>query len=241
MSKGIFIIGTDTNIGKTLVSAGLMHILNSNSLNACYFKPIISGGFKFGRGLIPLDTVFVKAVAHLKESSVSLSSYIFKTPVSPHLAARLEAKCIKICKIKDRLNYIKSKYNYIIAEGCGGLAVPLDDDGFMLYDLIKELGFSCILVAGAHVGTINHIFLTLELAKVKGIKVKGIIINNYTGESHERDSIETIKKITGAKILGIIPKISGVDMEKLKYSNLKKVFEEAINLKDIIETFENIG
>jgi dethiobiotin synthetase len=241
MSKGLFIIGTDTNIGKTVVSAGLMYLLRKSGFNACYFKPILSGALAFNGGVIPLDTVFVKAVSSLDESSLNISPYIFRTPVSPHLAARLESRQIKVEKIDEKLEYLKSNYQYIIAEGCGGIGVPLNDDGYMLYDLIKHLGFSCVVVASASLGTINHTLLTVKFAESMGIKINGVIINNYTGLNFEDENIEAIKKYSGARILGIIPYIDDIDMEKLKYGNLTKVFEEKVNIGEILSAVEEIG
>jgi dethiobiotin synthetase len=140
MAKGIFIIGTDTGVGKTVVSAGLMKRLRTDGYNVGYFKPILSGaGFRDGN-LAPWDTLFVKKISGLIEDNQNITPYVFQTPVSPHLAVEIENQVIDIAVIQAKYQYLKAKYDYLVVEGCGGLAVPLTRDGYMLYDLIGPMG-----------------------------------------------------------------------------------------------------
>jgi len=222
MAKGVFILGTDTDVGKTVIAGGMVYLLRSKGYNACYFKPVLSGATNKEERLIPGDTRFVKAVSGLKEDDENITPYIFQTPVSPHLASRIENNPIDKNIIREKFENLKSKYDYIITEGSGGLIVPLTDDGFMLYDLIKELGMSCIVVSRAGLGTINHTVLTVRYAQSIGIKIKGIIINGYTGSGLcEDDNIETIKKLTGVTVIGIIRKLNGLDVEEQRIGNVK--------------------
>lgn len=234
MNKGIFIIGTDTDVGKTVVSAGLMHLLRKNNYNACYFKPVLSGALDDFSGLIPGDTRFVKTVAQLEESLDTMTPYQFRTPVSPHLASQIEDTPIQVSVIKDRYHNLCKKYPYMLVEGAGGLAVPLTEDGYMLYSLVQDLDLPVIIVARAGLGTINHTVLTVRYAQSLGIKVKGIIINGYdaTNICHP-DNKKTIEKLTKLPILGLVPSLVGVDVEKLQWGTLKEWFEENI-LVDIL-------
>jgi dethiobiotin synthetase len=132
-------------------------------------------------------------------------------------------------------------YEWIVAEGAGGLAVPLNNDGYMQYDLIRDLGFSCILVSRTTLGTINHTLLTLHYAESLGIRVKGIFMNGYGRSDQERDNIETIKKLTDVPALFTIPTLSAVDTEKLQAGNLRAVFEEIIDIDEIAALMETVG
>jgi len=102
MAKGIFIVGTDTDVGKTVVTAGLMHLLRSNGYNATYFKAALSGAFEVSNELIPGDTLIACDVSNLKESYVNITPYVYKSPVSPHLAAKIENNPIKIEVIREK-------------------------------------------------------------------------------------------------------------------------------------------
>ncbi|MDI3534459.1 MAG: dethiobiotin synthetase [Thermosediminibacterales bacterium] len=241
MAKGIFVIGTDTDVGKTVVTGGLVYLLRSKGYNTCYFKPVLSGAINEDGCLIPGDTRFVKAVSGLEEDYQNITPYIFKTPVSPLLASKMEDKPIDVGVIREKFQYLKSKYDYIVAEGSGGLIVPLTDDGYMLYDLVRELDMHSIVVTRAGLGTINHTVLTVRYAQSVGIRVKGIIMNGYTGCSLcEDDNIEVIEKLTEIPVIGVIHRMDGIDVEKLEMGDLKEEFEKRINVKKLIELMNQL-
>lgn len=162
-AKGIYVIGTDTNVGKTVVCAGLTYLLESKEYNSCYFKPISSGGRETADGFISYDASFIKAVSGLNEDDEIINPFRYRTPVSPHLASEMEGLAVNKEIIRDRYSKLTEKYQYIVVEGCGGLAVPLSKDGYMQFQLIKELEIGCILVSRTTLGTINHTLLTLSL------------------------------------------------------------------------------
>jgi dethiobiotin synthetase len=205
MTKGVFIVGTDTDVGKTVVTSGIMHVLRSNGYNATYFKAALSGAIKVGNELVPGDTKFVSEVSNLKEAYVNTTPYVYKTAVSPHLAAKLENNPIDLDVIREKYDYLKEKYDYIIAEGSGGIICPLIDDERGLYtleNLIKDLNMSVIIVARAGVGTINHTVLTVKYISSLGINIKGIIINKYIENLICNDNIKLIEKITKVPVIG---------------------------------------
>lgn len=239
MSKGIFIIGTDTEVGKTVVSAGLMHLL-LDKYNAAYFKPVASGQILLGGSYQSTDASFVKTVSGFAENPKNITPFSFKNAVAPHFAARLEGRSIDVAIIKDTLQYLKSSYEMIIAEGVGGLAVPLNDQGFMQHDLIRELGFPCLLVARTSLGTINHTLLTLRFAQSAGLTIKGIVLNGHGKTPVETDNIETIRKLSDISAIFTVPALAGVDTEKLQPGNIVDVFEKNIDIKKIIRLMESI-
>jgi dethiobiotin synthetase len=235
LARGIFIFGTDTGVGKTVVSAGLMHVFLSQGYKACYFKPVSSGMADAGNNPGPTDVLFVKAASTLKEAEHTINPFSFKAPVSPHLASRMEGRSIDVEVIKERLHDLKGRYDYIVAEGCGGLAVPLNDDGYLLSNLIRDMGFDCVLVARTGLGTINHTLLSVKYAQGSGIRVRGIFMNGYTHSSLEDDNCETLRRLAGVPVFGIIPALQGVDVEKLRIGNLREVFEKTINIEEFIK------
>ena len=240
MSKGIFIIGTDTEVGKTLVSAGLMHLLLRNKYKAAYFKPVASGEIMLNGAYQSIDASFVKTVSGFAEEPKNITPFCFKNAVAPHFAARLEGRSIDLAIIKDTLQYLKNSYEIIITEGVGGLAVPLYDQGFMQHDLIRELGFPCLLVARTGLGTINHTLLTLRFAQSAGLTIKGIVLNGNGQTPVEIDNIETIRKLSGIPAIFTLPALAGVDTEKLQPGNIADVFEKNIDIKKIIRLMESI-
>jgi dethiobiotin synthetase len=135
---------------------------------------------------------------------------------------------------------LKGRYEWIIAEGAGGLAVPLNDEGYMQYDLIRELGFSCLLVARAGLGTINHTLLTIQAAQSAGLKIKGIIINGGSGSLLERDNVETITRLAGVPSIVNLPALTGVNTEKGQTGNLQEVFKKSIVIDEIMDKMDTV-
>lgn len=241
MSRGILIIGTDTDVGKTVVSAGLMNLLGENRIRAAYFKPVASGEVDWEGAKAPADAAFVRAVSGFPEPFASVSPFAFADAVAPHLAARLAGMRIDPTLIRKRLADLTGRYEVIVAEGAGGLAIPLDDEGrYMQYDLIRDLNFPCLLVCRAGLGTINHTLLTLHLAKSVGLRVKGIVVNRAGDSPIERDNIEMIKKLAGPGPVFTLPEIRGLNPEKLQPGKLGSAFGKSINLTDFLALMERI-
>lgn len=221
MGKGIFIIGTDTDAGKTFVTTGLAYVLKQNNKNAIPYKPVQSGG----NG----DTKFYKKMANLDYIMEEMNTYTLKEAVSPHLACNLENKKIDKELIISHYKKLINSYDYVIVEGAGGIVVPLVDNKYYVYNLIKDLNLDVVIVARAGVGTINHTVLTNEFLKSQNIKAKGIIINQYNNKFYEDDNINQIEELTN---LNIIHKFN-----KLEDFSKKSIEEEykKIDINKIIE------
>ncbi len=183
MFDGFFISGTDTNVGKTIVSCILV-----KKLNAIYHKPIQCG--TNSKKLKDSDVV----KKNCKDVRIIKESYFFKNPLSPNIASKIERKRISIKKILS----IKKKKNAgkIIVEGAGGLQVPVNKK-YLMSDLIYLFDLPLILVCRTQLGTINHTLLSLELLRKKKIKLFGIVF--VGGENLE--TIQTIKYF-GKRIMG---------------------------------------
>ena len=205
MTKGIFITATGTDVGKTFISALLVKKMREEGFNCGYYKPVLSGAETINGELVPGDCDYVRKVAGLEEPAMSYLSYCFKTAVSPHLASQIENNPIKLEKIIEDFNVIKSKYDYIVVEGAGGIVCPINLSGntpFLIKDIIKTLGLDVIVVSHAGLGSINDAVTTVEYAKNHGINVKGIILNKYDENNYmQHDNKIQIERLTGVPII----------------------------------------
>lgn len=195
LSKRIFIAGTGTGVGKTIVSAILVE-----ALHADYWKPVQCGNLE------NTDTQIVQSLVSNHVSKFYAEAYKFKTPSSPHYAAELENAVIN----PEQFNVPESEIRILI-EGAGGLMVPLSKD-YLVIDLIKHLKASVILVSKNYLGSINHTLLSIEALKEKGIDVLGIV---YNGKNYF-DNEEIIQHFTHIPVIEEIEKIDHVDKEFVK-------------------------
>lgn len=205
MTKGIFITATGTDVGKTFVSALLVKNLRDIGINCGYYKPVLSGAEIINGEIVPGDCAYVKKISGLKEPAMSYLSYCFKPAVSPHLASQIENNPIELEKIISDFEKMKSKYDYIVVEGAGGIVCPMDlsgDKPFLIKDIIKALGLDVIVVSHAGLGSINDAVTTVEYAKNHGINVKGIILNKYDENNFmQHDNKIQIERLTGVPVI----------------------------------------
>ena len=190
MPRTYFISGTDTNVGKTIVSAVL-----ATKLEAHYFKPIQCGLNKMNLK----DSEVVKSLSN--KAKILNELYFLKKPLSPFVAAKQEKKKIDVNKILQFVKNLKTKK--LVIEGAGGLNVPINSN-YLMSDLCQKLNTPLILVSRTKLGTINHTLMSLEVIKKKKIKLLGII---FFGKK-ELETLETIK-FFGKKILKKNIKILG--------------------------------
>lgn len=232
MGKGIFIIGTDTDVGKTFITAGITYKLIKGGYNAISFKPIQSGGIieESTNLLIPPDIKYIKDICNIDCDYKKMNTYCLKEEVSPHLAAKIENVEIIKEKIINQYNELINEYEFVIVEGAGGIVVPLIDNTYFVYDLIKDLNIDVVIVSRADVGTINHTVLTNEFLKKFNINAKGIFINKYHGEFYEDDNIRVIKDLTKIEMVHTVGEIKEFTIEDIKKEYEKFDLEKLLNL-----------
>ncbi len=197
--RTLFISGTGTEVGKTLVTAATAATALDFGARTAVMKPVQTGTGSYPADLDAVDEL-VPGIMHLPRH---LSNpYDFQLPASPHLAARREGAAVDSGKIVQSVREIREKYepDLLLVEGAGGLLVPLTED-FLTIDLILELGATLLIVADAGLGTINHSLLSVEAARKRKIPVEGIVLNRYPvnpGEV-EKDNPEIISAVSGVK------------------------------------------
>ncbi|MBI5788724.1 MAG: dethiobiotin synthase, partial [Candidatus Schekmanbacteria bacterium] len=177
MTKGIFITGTDTGVGKTVVAAGLACLLSRQEKKTAVMKPVQTGGVWQNGRLISEDLELLKSGISLNEPQELLNPYCFPEPCSPHLAARLAGTKIEPGKIIGAYGQLALKYERVIVEGAGGLLVPLTEK-YLLADLVRDLNLPLVIVVSNRLGVINHAVLTVECARQRGLEILGIVINH---------------------------------------------------------------
>ena len=206
MTNGIFIAGTGTDIGKTYVSALLVASLRAGGVNAGYFKPALSGAERQGDALVPGDAAYVCARAGLPGDPMDYVAYCYEPAVSPHLAALRAGRPIEPAEIDRRFRAVQSRFNFIVAEGCGGIFCPLRTDGetLLLTDVAAMLGFELLLVAPSGLGAINVAVLAASYAARRGLTVRAIALNQF--DEHDpmhQDNRRQIERFTGLPTLCI--------------------------------------
>ncbi len=218
MNRGIFITGTGTGVGKTVVTAGIVRWLRGRGVDAVPVKPVQTGGLSKKSGLAAPDLDFCLAAAGIKvpDATMSLMSpYIFAPACSPHLAGRIKGEYPKLAHIQTCVEALSSICDMVIVEGAGGVLVPLDEQATML-DLMKLLGFPVVLVAHTGLGTINHSLLSIRTLKSAGIEVLGVVFNEVAPGRLEddfikTDNIDTIARLGDVHVLGNITHLAGLD------------------------------
>jgi dethiobiotin synthetase len=208
MSKGVFITGTGTDVGKTYVTALILKALREQGINAGYFKAALSGAEYVDGNLVPGDAEYVFKIADIPANANELVPYIYKTAASPHLAAQIENNPIEIEKIRNVFQKTSNIYDYVVAEGSGGIVCPLrlDHKTIMLTDVIRLLDFGIVIVANSGLGSINSTLLTVEYARNRNIEIMGIILNMFeAGNIIHEDNKKTIETLTGLPILACVP------------------------------------
>ena len=198
--KGLYILGTGTDVGKTYITALWLKRLREAGHDVAYYKAAVSGA----PSITESDAGYVKQVVGLSQADETLLSYVFDEAVSPHLAARHEGKVIDRTVVNKNFCHVARAHAYTTVEGSGGIICPLhvtDTELYMLEDVVKDLNLPTIVVATAALGTINSTVLTIHYLQSKGIPVKGIIVNQYTGNPMEEDNCVMMERLTGIPVL----------------------------------------
>ena len=236
MRKGVFVTGTDTGVGKTVVAAGLAGALREKGINVGVMKPVETGALMKKGELIAPDAQFLVKASRVKDPHHLLNPYSFEAPLAPSLASQIAGIEIDIKKIVTSYRKLIDVHQFTIVEGVGGLLVPLKED-YLATDLIRELNLPLIVVARPGLGTINHTVLTVKCARMFGIEVVGVIIN-YSSEVErgicEETNPQIISRIGQVPILGIIPYLDKVSVDSAKLGNLIQTVSECIDLDKVV-------
>ncbi|MDN4604942.1 dethiobiotin synthase [Paenibacillus sp. F6_3S_P_1C] len=238
--RGLFVTGTDTDVGKTIVTGALAAALRAENLNVGIWKPVQSGVL-LGSGETDAERLLQYSGIH--ERAGEVASFTFQAPLTPMLAAKQDGVTITLQEIITAGQPLIHRYESVLIEGAGGVAVPLTEDSLVV-DLISELGLPALIVARSGLGTINHTLLTVSYLQQHGVPIVGFILNDGDSKEMYNDSsaatnAELIERYCGISFLGRFPCLTGeIDTELLI-----QVIREKIQLTPIRQaiTVQSMG
>lgn len=203
--NGIFITGTDTGVGKTVVTAALAKALSTRGIKVGVMKPVQTG-VEGKRTELSGDSAILAQSIGANDPPELINPFCFKAPLAPSVAAALEGKRVNIEVIQRAFVALTKKYQLVLVEGAGGLGVPIEGS-FLMADLAALLELPLFVVSRAGLGAINHTLLTVEFARSKNLMVLGVILNGLKSEDGlaGQTNPKIIKELCNVPVLGVIP------------------------------------
>lgn len=220
MSRGAFVTGTDTGVGKTLAACALIHALRLRGLRAVPMKPFAAGANLGSDGrLVNDDTLRLLAAAGLDTSWAQVvTPVVLRDPMAPHIAAAREGRTLSLEPIVQALQRLYAAGDFVVVEGVGGFKVPLGDR-LDTVDLARELAFPVVLVVGLRLGCLNHALISADAIRAAGLRLAGWIGSAVDPGMAARDeNIDALRARLGAPLLGILAHSSAPDARELASS-----------------------
>ena len=209
MSKsGFFVTGTDTEVGKTLVSGALILKLRELGKQAVGFKPVVAGTYP-GQNGQPLneDLETLRIASNLQQGQLGVCPYVLDTPAAPHLVAKKKGMLLELETMLRAYKDLQQEKGCVVVEGAGGFLVPINDQQD-LGNFAQQIQLPVILVIGMKLGCINHALLTIEAIRARKLVIAGWIANTLNQEMDLLSgNIETLQSRINAPFLGLIPKL----------------------------------
>ncbi|MCL1886360.1 MAG: dethiobiotin synthase [Betaproteobacteria bacterium] len=215
-----FVTGTDTGVGKTLVTCALIHTLSQQGMITAGMKPIAAGSTLQNHEWHNEDTDAIIRASSIRLPSTLVTPYLLKAAVSPHIAAHLENTVIEWTRINDSYNQIREKVDAILVEGIGGFKVPLSEN-FDVADLAVQFGLPVVVVVGLRLGCLNHALLTIESVLSRKLTLAGWVANHIDPTMrYDAENIALLESRIPAPRLATIPYIKNASfIEAAKYFN----------------------
>ncbi|RXT06989.1 dethiobiotin synthase [Ammoniphilus sp. CFH 90114] len=213
MSQGIFITGTDTDIGKTFVGAGLAAVFKERGIDVGVFKPMMSG---VSQANPKSDCWLLKEMSGDPSPLEDINPFQFDEPLAPYVAQQRHGRSISLDETLASWKNIQDRHPFYVIEGAGGLAVPMGP-GYLVSDIARSIGFPLIIVARPSLGTVNHTLLSIAYARQNGLNVIGVILNGLreTGVAEETNPKLIEEFSEGVPVLGVLPYLETWDRQKM--------------------------
>ena len=228
MLNSIFVTGTDTDVGKTYVTAGLAVTLRKMKIDVGVMKPFAAGTAQ-KTGFKSEDVEILANAAQVNDSEILLNPQFFPIAASPYTAMKTLKIKPNIKLILNRFKKLSKLHSMILVEGMGGIMTPIIEDYFVT-NLIKDMKLPTIIVTRTKVGTVNHTIMTCKMCEKYKIPVKGIVINNFDTDGYNVKELKRdLEKLINIPILGTIPFI-----DDLSDATLYHVFKKNIDFKSLL-------
>ncbi len=222
-AQGLFITGTDTGVGKTVVTAALLaHCLHQGK-KAGVMKPIETGVDSECSSAANSDALFLMESGGIEDALAEVCPIRLKPAASPYQAALIENRTLQPETILSAYRTLSGKYDWLLVEGIGGIRVPITRD-YGVVDLMRDLGLPAVVVARYQLGTLNHTLLTLDTLKQNGIPVRGVVFNHTSPEAKdaiEQDQPRLIEELSGIRVLGEFPYIDNLNTHSFSPEKLE--------------------
>lgn len=202
--RGLFVTGTDTGVGKSVVAAAACAALAASGRRVAAFKPVVTGTDEPPEGGWPPDHELLAAAASAGQAPADVTPHTFGPPVSPHWAAELAGVAIEPQALVASARAAAAGADALVCEGVGGLMVPLAA-GYLVRDLAVDLGLPVLVAARTGLGTISHSLLTVEGARAAGLRVAGVVMTPWPRDPApiERSNRETVERLAGVPVAGL--------------------------------------
>jgi len=224
MKNAVFVTGTDTGVGKTVVTGLLGRFFEEEGR-----KVITQKWVQTGCDGIPGDIdAHMKAIGtdgrDVEKYRSDMAPYVLKFPSSPHLAASMEGKHIDAGKIERAFRRLEAEFDVVLVEGTGGLLVPISDEK-VIADIVERLGLPVLVVAENRLGAINQTLLTVEALKKRALQIEGIVFNRLSEDGDDlilKDNMRIVERLTGEKILGELSCKEDADVRYKEFLSIGK-------------------
>lgn len=219
--NGLFVTGTDTGVGKTVLTAGIASALQARGHAVGVAKPVQSGALAadpYG------DAMVLKRWTGVGEGVSEIAPFSFAASLAPVVAASLEGRVVDLGEAIEAVRAIASRYDAVLVEGAGGLLVPVGED-WTIADLARALALPLLVVARAGLGTVNHTALTVRVARQLGLEPAGVILNGDVDESSATNA-GLIERIAEVRVLGHTPTLDG----ELTKDRVRRLVEDNVDV-----------
>ena len=226
--KSLFITGTDTDVGKTYVTAGLAVTLRKMDIDVGIMKPFAAGTPQ-KKGFKSEDVEILSQAAQVSDAENLMNPQFFKMAASPYTASKSLKVKVNVNSVLSSFKKLSKLHSMLLVEGMGGIMTPILKNYFVT-NLIKDMKIPAVIVTRSKVGTVNHTIMTCKMCEKYKIPIKGIIINNFDSDGYQIKILKRdLQSLTGVPILGTIPYI-----ENLSDASLYKNFKKNIDMKYLI-------
>ena len=209
--RSLFVTGTDTGVGKTLVSAALLHALAQRHARVVGMKPVAAGLVPQGAHWASEDVLMLRAASTLRVPPELDNPVALPEPLSPHLAAARAGGHVGVAELLAAQRALLARADVVLVEGAGGWRVPLNDSE-TLADLARAMAAPVVLVVGLRLGCLNHALLTAEAIRADGLQLAGWVANSVDpGMACRDENIDTLRQRLHAPLLGVVPWLAAPD------------------------------
>jgi dethiobiotin synthetase len=213
MRRGYFVTGTDTGVGKTLVTAGLLRRLRETGVTVAAMKPVAAGSVPGPEGAANEDALLLQSESSIRHPYADVNPWLFEPAIAPHIAAAESGVAIDLARVTSAHARLVATADVVLAEGAGGFLVPLDATR-SIAELPALLHMDVILVVGLRLGCLNHAFLTAEAVAARGLELAGWVGNSIDPDFARREAnLDALGARLPAPCLGVVPWMADTSVE----------------------------